>query len=243
ERQSRSRRGSQQGSIALLNLTVTMLVLLPRTARTWFVATDLGIGAYRAHHRRRCRRLLVGFFRLVQRRHLFMLESHALRQLLGFTAQAGLFLGRIFTAHLDMGKHADRVALDGLEQVLEQGKGFALVFLFGVLLRIATQVNTVAQVIHGRQVVFPQIIQHTQDDLLLEGAQRFGACHFFLLVVGLDQGLQDALTQGFLVELVVFIEPLLNRKTDTEIARSEEHTSELQSRENLVCRLLLEKKK
>src|SRR5690606_39776956 len=28
-----------------------------------------------------------------------------------------------------------------------------------------------------------------------------------------------------------------------EITRSEEHTSELQSRENLVCRLLLEKKK
>src|SRR5690606_41765516 len=28
-----------------------------------------------------------------------------------------------------------------------------------------------------------------------------------------------------------------------EIERSEEHTSELQSRENLVCRLLLEKKK
>src|SRR5690606_30842657 len=28
-----------------------------------------------------------------------------------------------------------------------------------------------------------------------------------------------------------------------EFARSEEHTSELQSRENLVCRLLLEKKK
>src|SRR5690606_39644742 len=28
-----------------------------------------------------------------------------------------------------------------------------------------------------------------------------------------------------------------------EIRRSEEHTSELQSRENLVCRLLLEKKK
>src|SRR5436309_7494538 len=28
-----------------------------------------------------------------------------------------------------------------------------------------------------------------------------------------------------------------------EVLRSEEHTSELQSRENLVCRLLLEKKK
>src|SRR5436309_8382521 len=31
--------------------------------------------------------------------------------------------------------------------------------------------------------------------------------------------------------------------TVTEEPRSEEHTSELQSRENLVCRLLLEKKK
>src|SRR5690606_40993482 len=30
---------------------------------------------------------------------------------------------------------------------------------------------------------------------------------------------------------------------ERSIARSEEHTSELQSRENLVCRLLLEKKK
>src|SRR5690606_40703981 len=30
---------------------------------------------------------------------------------------------------------------------------------------------------------------------------------------------------------------------ENEIYRSEEHTSELQSRENLVCRLLLEKKK
>src|SRR5690606_39452582 len=35
------------------------------------------------------------------------------------------------------------------------------------------------------------------------------------------------------------------RKADPELAqiRSEEHTSELQSRENIVCRLLLEKKK
>src|SRR5436309_4974630 len=33
-----------------------------------------------------------------------------------------------------------------------------------------------------------------------------------------------------------------NGDTDGEKLRSEEHTSELQSRENLVCRLLLEKK-
>src|SRR5690606_40615661 len=38
---------------------------------------------------------------------------------------------------------------------------------------------------------------------------------------------------------VLCLEPLNSR----DAARSEEHTSELQSRENLVCRLLLEKKK
>src|SRR5947209_9798112 len=32
-------------------------------------------------------------------------------------------------------------------------------------------------------------------------------------------------------------------RTDREVLRSEEHTSELQSRQYLVCRLLLEKKK
>src|SRR5690606_39532826 len=35
----------------------------------------------------------------------------------------------------------------------------------------------------------------------------------------------------------------LNRQGNDVGTRSEEHTSELQSRENLVCRLLLEKKK
>src|SRR5690606_42033289 len=37
-------------------------------------------------------------------------------------------------------------------------------------------------------------------------------------------------------------EPLADLPVAQSFARSEEHTSELQSRENLVCRLLLEKK-
>src|SRR5439155_22129045 len=37
--------------------------------------------------------------------------------------------------------------------------------------------------------------------------------------------------------------PLSKRATPTTLGRSEEHTSELQSRGHLVCRLLLEKKK
>src|SRR5258708_29918727 len=36
---------------------------------------------------------------------------------------------------------------------------------------------------------------------------------------------------------------ILNRRADLTLDRSEEHTSELQSPDHLVCRLLLEKKK
>src|SRR3712207_8208638 len=52
--------------------------------------------------------------------------------------------------------------------------------------------------------------------------------------------------------LASFLSPLTNRRTDEyggslenrlRFPRSEEHTSELQSRQYLVCRLLLEKKK
>src|SRR5436309_7728257 len=38
-------------------------------------------------------------------------------------------------------------------------------------------------------------------------------------------------------------EPIFGARLQAQRERSEEHTSELQSRENLVCRLLLEKKK
>src|SRR5690606_41069378 len=41
----------------------------------------------------------------------------------------------------------------------------------------------------------------------------------------------------------LILEIWTNGTVTPEMARSEEHTSELQSRENLVCRLLLEKKK
>src|SRR5687768_17862982 len=40
-----------------------------------------------------------------------------------------------------------------------------------------------------------------------------------------------------------FVTLLLRLRGNTEVERSEEHTSELQSRLHLVCRLLLEKKK
>src|SRR5215475_429852 len=56
--------------------------------------------------------------------------------------------------------------------------------------------------------------------------------------------LHDALPILLMASAGVDCGPRTQRPTDHTVwARSEEHTSELQSRENLVCRLLLEKKK
>src|SRR2546430_12196309 len=49
--------------------------------------------------------------------------------------------------------------------------------------------------------------------------------------------------EEMVMERIVEIEHLAYHDHLTDLARSEEHTSELQSQSNLVCRLLLEKKK
>src|SRR3712207_7926932 len=50
-------------------------------------------------------------------------------------------------------------------------------------------------------------------------------------------------TVGRVVSRVPGPRNIPTRCTDVDVGRSEEHTSELQSRQYLVCRLLLEKKK
>src|SRR2546430_8916677 len=58
-----------------------------------------------------------------------------------------------------------------------------------------------------------------------------------------DDVLEREVALKFLPELVFFDRGLLNDLKRETNRRSEEHTSELQSQSNLVCRLLLEKKK
>src|SRR2546430_11119668 len=52
-----------------------------------------------------------------------------------------------------------------------------------------------------------------------------------------DHGLEAPLERAVLLDVLAVLEK------DGALERSEEHTSELQSQSNLVCRLLLEKKK
>src|SRR5256886_4185191 len=68
----------------------------------------------------------------------------------------------------------------------------------------------------------------------------------YCLVVGteeIDWLLCDAYRRWRLLRSAPPIEPFGKQKRGMILSRSEEHTSELQSQSNLVCRLLLEKKK
>src|SRR5690606_40379055 len=59
----------------------------------------------------------------------------------------------------------------------------------------------------------------------------------------LDLYTADVDDEGQLTNIVLFPGEINTDTHESSATRSEEHTSELQSRENLVCRLLLEKKK
>src|SRR2546427_2380082 len=75
-----------------------------------------------------------------------------------------------------------------------------------------------------------RLVEHQQARLLGEGA---GEAH--PLVLAAREGPDPAVPEGRRVA------PLQSPRH--RLLRSEEHTSELQSQSNLVCRLLLEKKK
>src|SRR3712207_7598845 len=78
-----------------------------------------------------------------------------------------------------------------------------------------------------RSTLFPYttLFRSVGDGLLDRGLVQAQSGQHAAAVLQLQQGEQDVLG------------------ADVVVARSEEHTSELQSRQYLVCRLLLEKKK
>src|SRR5690606_40245760 len=90
-----------------------------------------------------------------------------------------------------------------------------------------------------RSTLFPYTtLFRSDEDAEAAALLVFGQIH--VLIDGVDLGLPRADGDG---GYAVPVEPVGVQPAVGENERSEEHTSELQSRENLVCRLLLEKKK
>src|SRR5690348_17888816 len=81
----------------------------------------------------------------------------------------------------------------------------------------------------------------TGGDLFLQERQLFAA--FLIAIINLDRpaGNQTAADQNHRDQKIIAHEPAA--PGPAQVAKSEEHTSELQSPVHLVCRLLLEKKK
>ncbi|RMV05524.1 hypothetical protein ALP17_05450 [Pseudomonas savastanoi] len=216
-RASRSRRRYYTVK-GLVDLAVTVFEFLARTTPAQLVATQLLVVANRlgCDGHRRFATLFIRQ-RLVDARRRSVFELHTTGQFFGFLTQARLFFLWIFATNLNMRKHTDGVALDRIQQLLKQREGLALVFLLRVLLSVAAQVDTVTQVVHGRQVIFPQVVQHAQEDLLLEGTQGFGAGLVFLLVVRHQQLRHDFFAQAVFVQVVVFVQPLLDGQFDGKV--------------------------
>src|SRR5690606_41575941 len=87
-----------------------------------------------------------------------------------------------------------------------------------------------------RSTLFPYTTLFRSKETMMENnlfALQYALDTFYFLIAG---ALVMLMAAGF----AMLEAGLVRAKNTTE--RSEEHTSELQSRENLVCRLLLEKK-
>src|SRR5215470_16196807 len=161
---------------------VAVLVLLARAARAGLVASHLALAAHEgagglrrwrqrrdagcstrtalggSRHRRACGR---GFLRLLAWRErgggfrvLRLQRAHQPAVALLFFA-LDLLLG----AHLDGGDERDGLVLDALEHRGEHLERLALELETIVLLRVAAQMDALAQVVHGRQVLAPVLVE------------------------------------------------------------------------------------
>src|SRR5690606_25945466 len=101
----------------------------------------------------------------------------------------------------------------------------------------------------AQEVPVAVVVGSEQLPQLVGWIEATGALAIEALPAGADLGaLEERLREGD-VHLIVELPEgaaerlLAEQPVEVRVVRSEEHTSELQSRENLVCRLLLEKKK
>src|SRR6185437_5949083 len=170
----------------------------------------------RPWHRRRARFAHTADHTATEIPHLRVLGLQRTHQPL---APLGLLaIDLLLRAHLDRGQARDRVELHPIEHRREQLEGFALVLVAVILLRIAAQMDALAQVIHRRQMLAPMHVEHAQHDLALDVSHDRGSDALDLAGVGVARGLHYALAQRRLLELALGLEPPLGIHCDVEVA-------------------------
>ena len=132
----------------------------------------------------------------------------------------GLLGGRFGGLHVDLNlqEHAHEGLADLVEQLLEHVEGLALVFLLGLLLSIAAQVDALTKGLKRGNVLAPQLVENLKENGA--GKTREGLVTDYLLlldVLGLGL-LEKRLEQVVVRELVVRVKKLLEVDHNAELA-------------------------
>ena len=130
------------------------------------------------------------------------IEPRAARLFFAFDLLGALHL------HVERRENGDRIELDALEHRGEQLEGLALVLVAIVLLRIAAQMDALAQVVHGAEMLAPLLVEHLEHDVLLDVPHDGLADALHLGVVHGVDGADDAAAQRRFLELGLVLEPL-----------------------------------
>src|SRR5581483_8691509 len=198
-------------------LAVALLVLLARTAGAGVVAAYFRLVAQHLRHGRRGGGggLARGFaHRLDFRRHrqtggFGVLELE--RAALGLAALAFLHRGDFGLAlDADARQARDDLGLHAFEHRLEQLEGLALELLLGLLLRVAAQIDALAQVVHGGEMLLPVLVQHLEQEELLGRTHDLRAVHRLLLAEEALDFLDDVIAHVVGVEIVLLLGPVLD---------------------------------
>ncbi len=109
--------------------------------------------------------------------------------------------GEQLLKRLEVGRGAEEVVqdlvLDALHQLHKHGVGLGLVLGERILLTVGTEVDGLAESIHGVEVLLPEAVDGVQDDILLESGAGGLVLDRSLAVVGLDERLGQPLAVLF----------------------------------------------
>src|SRR5258706_6433951 len=191
---------------------VAMLVLLPRAAGAGIIATDLLDVTHDGL-------LLDGDVRVVAFLRLGPVHAAGVGVLRPDVFHVRLVVGlQVFlSADLDHSQVLGNLQLHRLDHGAEQLEGLALVLLLRVLLRVAPQVDPLAQVIESGEVLAPVRIEDLQRHVALVLVERYLRACRNLRRVGLVGLRPKSLDQDRLVQAGLLVEPAAQRQLEGEL--------------------------